>query len=119
MSNGRLERAVNLDDMRLLARRYLPKIAFDFIEGGVDDEVCLRRNREAFERYAIVPRYLVDVSSLDQSVTVLGQTYAHPFGISPMGLCGLFRPDADLMLAEAAAKANIPYLMSSASNNSI
>ena len=114
-----IEGAVNLDDVRLLAKRYLPKIAFDFIEGGVDDELCLRRNREAFERYAIVPRYLVDVSSRDQTTTVLGRTYAHPFGISPMGLCGLFRPNADLMLAEAAAAADIPYLMSSASNNSI
>ena len=114
-----IERAVNLDDIRRLAKRYLPKIAFDFIEGGVDDEVCLRRNREAFERYAIVPRYLVDVSALDQTTSVLGQTFAHPFGISPMGLAGLFRPNADLMLAEAAAAANIPYLMSSASNNSI
>ena len=114
-----IERAVNLDEVRLLAKRYLPKIAFDFIEGGVDDELCLRRNREAFERYAIVPRYLVDVSSRDQTTSVLGQTYAHPFGVSPMGLAGLFRPNADLMLAEAAAAANIPYLMSSASNNSI
>ena len=99
-----IERAVNLDDIRLLAKRYLPKIAFDFIEGGVDDEVCLRRNREAFERYAIVPRYLTDVSARDLTTTVLGKTYAHPFGISPMGLCGLFRPNADLMLAEAALK---------------
>ena len=114
-----IERAVNLDDIRTLAKRYLPKIAFDFIEGGVDDEVCLRRNREAFERYAIVPRYLVDVSTRDQATTILGQTFTHPFGISPMGLAGLFRPNADLMLAEAAAAANIPYLMSSASNNSI
>ena len=114
-----IERAVNLDDIRKLAKRYLPKIAFDFIEGGVDDEVCLRRNREAFERYAIVPRYLTDVSTRDQTTSILGQTFAHPFGISPMGLAGLFRPNADLMLAEAAAAANIPYLMSSASNNSI
>ena len=114
-----IDRAVNLDDIRLLAKRYLPKIAFDFIEGGVDDELCLRRNREAFERYSILPRYLVDVSSRDQTTTVLGKKYSHPFGISPMGLAGLFRPNADLMLAEAAAAANIPYLMSSASNNSI
>ena len=60
----------------------------------------MRGNREAFERYAIVPRYLVDVSSRDQATSVLGQTYSHPFGISPMGLAGLFRPNADLMLAE-------------------
>jgi L-lactate dehydrogenase (cytochrome)/(S)-mandelate dehydrogenase len=111
--------AVNLDDLRKLAKRKLPKIAFDFIEGGVDDEFCLQRNRQAFQRYTLVPRYLADVSLRDQSIMLLGRTYASPFGISPTGLAGLFRPNADLMLAEAAAAANIPYLMSSASNGSI
>jgi (S)-mandelate dehydrogenase len=111
--------AVNLDDLRKLARRKLPKIAFDFIEGGVDDEYGLERNREAFRRHVLVPRYLCDVSKRDQSVTLLGRTYSSAFGISPTGLAGLFRPDADLLLARAAAEANIPYLMSSASTNSI
>ena len=114
-----IDTAVNLDDLRKLAKKKLPKIAFDFLEGGVDDELCLQRNREAFQRYALVPRYLNDVSRRDQSMTLLGRTYASPFGISPTGMGGLFRPNADLMLAEAAAKANIPYLMSSASNNSL
>jgi (S)-mandelate dehydrogenase len=114
-----IEKAINLDDLRRLARKRLPRIAFDFIEGGADDEQCLARNREAFQRYQLVPRYLVDVSRRDQSCTLLGRTYASPFGISPTGLAGLFRPDADLMLAAEAAAANIPYLMSSASTNSI
>jgi (S)-mandelate dehydrogenase len=114
-----VQQAVNLDDLRLLAKRRLPKIAFDFIEGGVDDELCLKRNREAFARHTLVPRYLNDVSTRDQSATLMGRRYAHPFGISPMGILGLFRPNADLMLAQAAADANIPYLMSSASNASI
>lgn len=114
-----IERAVNLDDLRFMAKRRLPKIAFDFIEGGVDDEISLRRNRDAFERHKLLPRYLNDVSERDQSAVLLGHRYAHPFGISPMGLAGLFRPNADLMLAQAAAAANIPYLMSSASNASI
>ena len=114
-----IESAVNLDDLRLLAKRKLPKIAFDFIEGGADDEFCLKRNREAFQRFNLLPRCLVDVSQRSQATTLLGRTYASPFGISPTGLAGLFRPNTDLMLAEAAATANIPYLMSSASSNSI
>ena len=101
------------------ARRALPRIAFDFIDGGVDDEVCLRRNREAFQQHKIVPRYLVDVSQRDQSTTLLGRRYASPFGISPTGLAGLFCPDADRLLAAAAAQANIPFLLSSASNGSL
>lgn len=111
-----IHNALNLDDIRELARRKLPRIAFDFIDGGVDDEHCLRRNREAFQRHRLLPRYLVDVSVRDQSTVLLGRRYASPFGISPTGLSGLFRPGADLMLARAAAQANVPFLLSSASN---
>ena len=108
--------AINLEDLRLMARRKLPRIAFDFIDGGADDELCLQRNRTAFERHCLVPRYLRDVSQRDQTVVLFGQTYASPIGISPTGLAGLFRPDADLMLAAAAREANVPFLLSSASN---
>lgn len=111
--------AVNLEDLRLMAQRKLPRIAFDFIDGGVDDEDCLRRNREAFRHFQLVPRYLVDVSARDQSTELLGRRYASPFGISPTGLAGLFHPGADELLAEAAKAANIPFLLSSASNAAI
>ena len=57
----RLEQAVNFDDIRVLARKRLPRIAFDFIDGGVDGEVALERNRLAFDRYKLLPRYLIDV----------------------------------------------------------
>lgn len=114
-----VQKAINLDDLRLMAKRHLPKIAFDFIEGGVDDELCTKRNRDAFNRHTLLPRYLNDVSKRDQSTTLLGRRYANPIGFSPMGILGLFRPGADLMLAQAAAEADIPYLMSSASNGSI
>ncbi|NDB09621.1 MAG: hypothetical protein EBX98_05085 [Burkholderiaceae bacterium] len=90
---------------------------FDFIDGGADDEHCLLRNRQAFERYRLLPRYLRDVSHRDLSVSLFGQTYASPLGISPTGLAGLFRPDADLMLAAAAREANVPFLLSSAANH--
>jgi len=111
-----IQSAINLDDLRVLARRKLPRIAFDFIDGGADDELCLRRNRAAFERFRLLPRYLRDVSKRDQSVVLFGRTYASPVGISPTGLAGLFRPDADLMLAAAAREANVPFLLSSAAN---
>lgn len=114
-----IQSAVNLDDMRLLARRKLPRIAFDFIDGGADDELCLMRNREAFGSYRLLPRYLRDVSSRDQSVVLFGRTYASPIGISPTGLAGLWRPDADLMQAAAARDANVPFLLSSAANASL
>ncbi len=115
----RLDDAINIEDLHRMAKRRLPKIAFDFIEGGLEDERGLERNTSAFHKRQLLPRYLVDVSKRDQTRTLFGRTYASPFGISPTGGAGLFRRGADLMLAEAAAKANIPYLMSGASNDSI
>lgn len=114
-----LDTAVNAEDMRALARSALPRIAFDFIDGGVMDEEGLAENRAAFRRHRLVPRYLVDVSRREQTVEIFGSRYASPIGISPMGIAGFFRPGADLMLAKAAAEANTPYIMSSASCDSI
>jgi (S)-mandelate dehydrogenase len=114
-----LEQAINIEDLRRIAKRRLPKIAYDFIEGGCDDEKGLDRNERAFQSLSIVPRYLVDVSTLDQTTTLFGRTYASPVGIAPTGLAALFRPGADLMLAEAAREANVPFIMSGAGTASI
>ncbi|MBV8090317.1 MAG: alpha-hydroxy-acid oxidizing protein [Alphaproteobacteria bacterium] len=115
----RIDQAVNIEDLHRMAKRRLPKIAFDFIEGGLEDERGLERNTSAFHKHQLLPRYLVDVSTRDQSATLFGRTYASPFGISPTGGASLFRNGADLMLAEAARDANIPYIMSGASNTSL
>lgn len=114
-----LDQAINIEDLRRLAKRRLPRIAFDFIEGGLEDEAGLARNESAFQRHRLVPRYLVDVSKRDQSTSLFGRPYASPFGIGPTGLAALFRPRGDLLLAEAAARANIPFIMSGASTASI
>jgi len=115
----RVDQAVNIEDLHRMAKRRLPKVAFDFIEGGLEDERGLDRNTAAFHKHNLLPRYLVDVSKRDQSQTIFGRTYASPFGISPTGGAGLFRRGADMMLAEAAAEANIPYIMSGSSNDSL
>jgi (S)-mandelate dehydrogenase len=112
----KLDRVVNIEDLHRIAKRKLPRIIFDFIEGGLEDERGLERNRAAFQKHRLLPRYLVDVSVRDQSATIFGHIYASPFGISPTGGAGLYRRDGDLMLAEAAAAANIPYIMSGGSN---
>src|ERR1700742_3809631 len=114
-----IDNAVNIEDLHRMAKRRLPKVAFDFIEGGLEDERGLDRNTEAFKKHNLLPRFLVDVSKRDQSATIFGQTFSSPFGISPTGGAGLFRRGADLMLAEAARDANIPYLMSGSSNDSM
>jgi len=114
-----LRDAINFDDLRRLAKRRLPKIAFDFIDGGCEDEEGLARNVEAFRRRRLVPRYFADVTTRDQSAELFGRTYAGPVGIAPTGLAGLFRHGADMMLAEAARDANVPFIMSGASTASI
>ena len=115
----RIDQAVNIEDLHRMAKRRLPKIAFDFIEGGLEDERGLETNTSAFHKHKLLPRYLVDVSKRDQTKTIFGQTFASPFGISPTGGASLFRDHADLMLAEAARDANIPYIMSGASSDTI
>jgi (S)-mandelate dehydrogenase len=116
---SKLDRAVNIDDLRRLARRRLPRILFDFIEGGADDEVGLATNEEAFRRRRLVPRYFIDTSARHQRTRLFDREYASPFGIAPTGLAGAFYPDAELHLARAAAATNIPYVMSGASNASM
>jgi (S)-mandelate dehydrogenase len=107
-----LDHAINIDDLRMLAKRRLPKIAYDFIEGGLEDERGIVRNESAFAGFDLVPRYGVDVSDCDQLTSLFGRTYSGPLGIAPTGLAGLFRPGADLMLAKAAKAANVPFIMS-------
>ncbi|NNE83305.1 MAG: alpha-hydroxy-acid oxidizing protein [Alphaproteobacteria bacterium] len=114
-----VEKAVNIDDLYRMAKRRTPKVAFDFIEGGVEAETALPRNESAFNRYNLLPRYLTDVTKIDQTTTLFGRSWAHPFGFAPTGAAGLFRMGSDLNLAAAAAKANIPYVMSGASNDTI
>jgi len=115
----KIDRAINIDDLRKLAKRRLPRIAYDFIEGGVEDELCIARNEAAFDRQRLVPRYLVDVSHRDQSTDLFDRKFASPFGVSATGVAALFRPRADLLLADAAASANIPFMMSGMSTASI
>src|SRR5213075_3505261 len=115
----KIDDIVNIEDLHQVAKRRLPKIMFDYIEGGVEDERGLSRNEAVFHRHRLLPRYLVDVSKRDQSATVFGRTYSSPFGISPTGGVGLYRREGEVMLAQAAAaEANIPYIMSGGSNAS-
>jgi (S)-mandelate dehydrogenase len=94
-------------------------MVFGYLEGGADDEKCLQRNREAFDRWEIVPRRLVDLAARDLSVQAFGTTQPLPLMIAPMGLNGAFWPKGDLALASAARKAGIPFMLSTAANASI
>ncbi len=111
--------AINFDDLRRMARWHLPKIAFDFIEGGVDGEEGITRNEVAIPKHRLVPKYMVDTSALATSVNLFGRSYGQPYGIAPTGGIALFRPGGDEMLARAAKAANIPFILSGMGTASI
>lgn len=114
-----LASTVNIADLRILARKRLPRVIFDFMDGGAEDEVTLRANREGFERYRFRPRLLTANAKRDLSVTLFGQTFGLPFMIAPTGLNGIHWRHADIALARAAAKAGTGFALSTASTDSI
>lgn len=104
--------ALNIADLRDDARRYLPKSVFEFVDGGSQDEISLRANREDFARHAFRPRVLTDVSRRDLSTTLLGTPAAFPLVLAPTGLAGIVRRQGELDAARAAAAAGVPYCLS-------
>lgn len=110
-----LSKALNIEDLRGIAERRLPRIAYDFLERGVEDDVTLAANRAVFERIHFKPRTLVDVSGRSRQVTLFGKTYTSPFGIAPTGAAGLYCFEADIALARAAEAAGVPFVLSTAS----
>jgi (S)-mandelate dehydrogenase len=115
----KLSRAVNIEDLRRLAKRRLPRSVFDFFDGGAEDETTLRDNRAAFERVRLLPKVLVDVRQVDTGVDLFGVRANLPMAIAPTGAIGAGRNGADLMLARAARAAGIPYTLATPATNSI
>lgn len=116
---GRLARAANVDDLRGLARRRLPRGIFDYIDGGAEDEQTLADNRSAFGRWSFVPRVLRDVSGVDTSTTLLGARLPVPIVCSPTGFSRIADSEGELAVARAAARAGLPYCLSTLSTRSI
>ncbi|MFI5446922.1 alpha-hydroxy acid oxidase [Polaromonas sp. UC242_47] len=108
----RLRKILSLDDFEDAARRHLPAPVFGYVSGGCETDASLHGNRTAFADYGLVPRVLQGVSQRSQATALFGHTWAAPFGIAPMGLCALSAYRGDLVLAQAAAAANIPMLVS-------
>ena len=111
--------AVNIDDLRRLALRRLPNGVFNYIDGGAEDEVTMRANREAFRRWNFAPRVLRDMSQVDTSTTLLGRRLPFPLVLAPAGFTRMPDPDGELAVARAAARAGIPYCLSTVATRSI
>jgi len=115
----RSDNLASIEDLRLRARRRLPKAIFDFIDGGSQDEVSLAANRRDFERLVLMPRVLTDVSKRQLASTVLGERVALPLIVAPTGLAGLLSRKGKVAEARAAEAAGIPYCLSQMAASSI
>jgi L-lactate dehydrogenase (cytochrome) len=113
-----LARVACIDDLADLARRRIPRFAFDFLDGGAGQELSLRRNRAALDAIALAPRCCRGVTPRTE-MRVLGNEYRLPFGLAPVGLGNLVWPQADGTIAALAAEAGMPVVLSSAATTSL
>src|SRR5262245_10208037 len=97
---------VNVHEFEAIAKRRLNKLAYDFIAGGVEDELTLEANRTAYKRVFLIPRVMVDVSKVDMSTEILGMKLDAPIIIAPTGGKNLVMPNAETVMARAASKTN-------------
>ncbi|WP_262250125.1 alpha-hydroxy acid oxidase [Parapedobacter soli] len=109
----------SVSDLREATRKRIPKFAFDYLEGGCNEEVNLRLNESDLARIRLKPNYLKDFDGADLGTELFGHRYDAPFGIAPIGLQGLMWPNAPEILARAALRHNIPYVLSTVSTGSI
>jgi L-lactate dehydrogenase (cytochrome) len=112
-----LSRAVNVADLRLLARRRLPRVVFDYLDGGAEDEVTLRANTAAFETVTFRPRYAAPLPDVDLRVRVLGTGLSFPALLAPVGYSRLMHPDGEAGAARAAGEAGTAYILSTISGH--
>ena len=115
----RLSRAASVDDLRRIARRRLPGGVFDYIDGAAEDEVTLARNTAAFRRLEFRPRVLRNVAQIRTETTLLGKPLPFPLVLAPTGFSRIADPQGELAVARAAARAGLPYTLSTLSTRSI
>jgi isopentenyl diphosphate isomerase/L-lactate dehydrogenase-like FMN-dependent dehydrogenase len=117
MSARSARNAVNISDLRGLAGKRLPRVVFDYLDGGADDEVTLRRNCEAFGAIGFRPRHAVDVSKVNLRATVLGFELSFPAILAPVGYSRLMHREGELAAAAAAGENGTAYILSTISGH--
>src|SRR6187200_2831742 len=115
----RLARAASVADLRRIAQRRLPHGVFDYIDGGAEDERTLRNNSDAFARIEFRPRVLRSVAAIDTATTLLGRPLPFPLALAPTGFTRIADPEGELAVARAAARADLPYSLSTMGTRSI
>ncbi len=115
----RLRKMVSIEECRRIAKRRLPRGVFDYIDGAAEDERSLAKNSASFSRIEFRPRVLRDVSSLDPTTTLFGRTMAMPMIVAPTGYTRIAHSQGELAVARAAARAGLPYSLSTMGTRSI
>jgi isopentenyl diphosphate isomerase/L-lactate dehydrogenase-like FMN-dependent dehydrogenase len=116
-SAGHLSRAVNIEDLREQARRRLPRIVFNYIDGGADGEWTLRENRRAFDAITFRPHQAVAVPTCDLRTRVLGTELSMPLLLAPVGYLRVMHPDGEIAAARAAGRAGVGFILSTVSGH--
>ncbi len=110
---------VNIEDLRRLARRRLPRVVFDYVDGGAEGEITLRENCHAFEAVTFRPRQAAAVENCDLRARVLGHELSFPAMLAPIGYSRLFHPDGEVGAARAAGAAGTGYILSAISGHKL
>ena len=109
----------SVNDLRKRAKYKMPKFAFDYLDGGCNEDVNLKKNRTDIRKIELMPNYLSDFDASLMKTELFGHTYDAPFGIAPIGLQGLMWPNSPEILAKAAMEHNIPFILSTVTTSSI
>src|SRR6478735_4125533 len=115
----RLARCLSVDDVERLARRRVPGAVWDYVAGGSDSELAMRRNADAFDRVELMPTTFGQVAAPDTTATLLGRTAAAPIVLAPTGYTRLSHHTGERAVAAAAAEAGLPYTLSTYATTSI
>ncbi len=115
----RMQSAANIQDLRAIARRRLPRAVFDYVDGGAEDEVTYRRNAQDFHKWEFVPTVMRDVSNIDTSAEILGKPTPIPLILAPTGFTRIVDPLGELSVARVAMERAIPYSLSTLGTRSI
>ena len=114
-----LDQYPDVRDLRQRARKRMPRFAFEYLDGGCNDDVNLARNSSDIQRIELMPEYLAEHDESSMTCQLFGQEYAAPFGVAPIGLQGLMWPNSPLFLAKAAVRHNLPFILSTVTTASI
>lgn len=109
----------SINDLRKKAEGSIPRFAFEYLDGGCNEDINLRKNIDELRQIELIPRYLNHYADPDLSTELFGHMYAAPFGIAPVGLQGLIWPNSTEILATAAMQHNIPFILSTVTTSSI